>query len=184
MKTNQYIRKYSTCKIRRVMKESGFSYAEAGRRLGMSRQAVQFLCYHHGLLEAVKKGKKDLDKIRAMRALNLLEDCHYCRKKATEVMGVSPAVFNSLLLKAGVRCRRWSKEGCAPHGIPATEKEVKAIKNLKKEIEKDLGVPVSILELVRALIDFGKGYKDLVIHIILQNRARYLGYEQKGKGAK
>lgn len=179
MKPMQYIRKYSTCKVRRVMKESRFSYAEAGRRLGISRQAMQFLCYHHGLLEAMRKGKKDMEKIRSVRIWNLLEDCHYCRKKAAEVMGISLAAFNSLLRKTGMRCRKWSMEECAVRGIHITQKEIEAIRNLKKEIEKDLDVPISILELMRALISFGKEHKDLITHTILQNRAKYLGYEQE-----
>lgn len=181
MKPKKHTRKYRTCDLRRLMKESGFSYAEAGRRMGMSRQAVQFLCYHHGLLEAVRKGQKDIEKIQSVRIRNLLEDCHYCKEKAAKVMGISIWTFNNILHKSGLRRRKWSMEECAPHGIPATGKEVKAIKNLKKEIEKDLDVPISILETIRAAIDFGKEHKDLIIHTILQNRAKYLGYEQEGR---
>ncbi len=173
-------RKYTKTEIRRVLIKNEFSYADAGKEMKISRQAVLSLCYHGNLCDWVKRGKQEIREKRLLKIKKVFEDCYFCTKKAASKMGISRERFVVLLRMARItNYRKRSKEDCKPcsllHDFTFMRKEVKFFHELKFKIEKQLDVSITSSELLVVLTELGNIDTQITIHNILENRRKRYG---------
>lgn len=173
---------HKNTEIRRLLINNEFSYQDAGKEMGHSRQAMQSLCHTRNLCDWVKKGKEEIRKKRLLKVRKVFEDCHFDRKKAALKMGIDKTVFNKLLNFSGfTNYRKRSAEDCVPRclggNFTVMKKEADFFEGLKFTIEKQLDISITNAELLVVLIEFGKIDTQITIHHILENRRRLYGLE-------
>jgi len=167
-------RKYSKSELQELMIRNDFSYDKAGIELGQSRQSIYFLCYYGNLVKFVQRGQKELRKRREDMVKQVFEDCYFCKTKTAKALGMSHSQLDRILHAVGLYCKRRTMEECKPIGLTGNlttmAKEAKLLHNFKKEIERQIDVPISMAEFLVAICDFSKGSTQIIAHLILKNR--------------
>lgn len=170
MKRIGRFRKITTCSLRTLLRRHKFSYTDAAKELGMSRQALHFMCWHRELSDEIRAGRKEQDAILAKRIKQVFEDCYYNIEKTTKTLGLTELKTRELLRSIGIRPIRASAAECQPTQVTLMQKEYKLIKQLREELQDEIGVFVSLPEVFRAATELGKECKAIIKTRILENR--------------